>query len=228
MRAVRWAWAEPPPAGTGFDDRLEAGALLGRALERYRGRGALVLGLPRGGVPVAAEVARHLEAELDVVVARKLGSPLSPEVAVGAVTADGILVLNDDLIAALAVPPEYIESVRQVEMAEAHRRERDFRGDRVAREIAGRVVIVVDDGLATGSTMRAALRAVRRQDPALLVAAVPVGAPDAVQDLAGEADEVVCLLTPAGFRSVGEHYADFRQVADAEVRRILHHAPRPP
>lgn len=209
------------PAPVRFGDRREAGEFLAARLERYRGPDTLVLGLPRGGVVVAAEVARRLGAELDVVVARKLGSPISPELAIGAVTADGARVVDDRLMKALGVTERYLEAVSAREQAEARRREGRFRGGRPAPRIAGRTVLVVDDGLATGSTMRAALRAVRRQGPGRLVAAVPVGPPDACAALREEADEVVCLLTPADFDAVGRWYDDFRQVEDEEGVRLL-------
>jgi len=214
------------PSGPGgfpprYADRRDAGAWLAARLEAYRGAGLLVLGLPRGGVVVAAEVARRLGAELDVVVARKLGSPISPELAIGAITADGARVVDDHLVRALGVSERYLESVAAREQAEARRREARFRGGRSPPRITGRIVLVVDDGLATGSTMRAALRAVRRQEPGRLVAAVPVGPVDTCAAMQREADEVICLQTPAEFGAVGQFYDDFRQVEDDEVVRLL-------
>jgi putative phosphoribosyl transferase len=204
-----------------FADRRAAGAALAQRLERYRGSHPLVLGLPRGGVPVAAEVARHLDGELDVVVARKLGSPVSPELAIGAVTADGVRFLNTKVIEMLDVPAAYIERVAADQQAEAQRREARFRGGRAPLRVAGRTVILVDDGLATGATMRAAVRAMRTQGPARLVVAVPVGAPDACAALRTEVDEVACLAEPPDFGAVGFYYADFGQVDDAVVEELL-------
>jgi putative phosphoribosyl transferase len=204
-----------------FVDRRDAGVSLAAALQRFRSSDVVVLGLPRGGVPVAAEVARRLDAELDVIVARKLGSPDSPELAIGAITADGERVLNEDVIGLLGVSPAYLEAVSSAQQAEARRRETRFRGGRPAPRITGRTVVLVDDGLATGATMRAAVRAVRKRGPSRLVVAVPVGSPDACRALRAEADEVVTLGEPEYFTAVGSFYRDFRQVEDTEVQRLL-------
>jgi putative phosphoribosyl transferase len=207
--------------GTLFRDREDAGAALAKRLEQYRGTHALVLGLPRGGVPVAAQVARALDTDLDVVVSRKLGSPVSAELAIGAVTANGGRFLNEDMIRMLNVSEPYLAAVTQTQQAEARRRETLFRGSRPAPLIAGRTVILVDDGLATGATMRAAVRSVRQQKPQRLVVAVPVGSPQACAGLRGEADEVVCLYEPEGFGAVGYYYADFTQTEDSDVQALL-------
>jgi predicted phosphoribosyltransferase len=204
-----------------FRDRVEAGAQLAGQLQQYRGQGALVLGIPRGGVPVAAEVARALDADLDVAVARKLGSPISPELAIGAVTANGGRFLNEEVIRDLQVSPAYIEAVTAEQRAEAERREQRFRGGRPPQRMQGRTVILVDDGLATGATMRAAVRAVRRQQPARLVVAVPVGSREACVALAEETDEVVCLHMPDPFWAVGLYYERFEPVEDGEARATL-------
>lgn len=211
-----------------FRDRADGGRFLGKHLSAYKGKDALVLGIPRGGVPVAAEVARLLDVELDVIVARKLGAPHSPELAIGAVTANGGRYLNEDMILDLGVSPEYVESVTAEETAEAKRREERFRGDWPKASIKNRVAILVDDGLATGATMRAAVRSVRLHEPARIVVAAPVGSVEACAALRKEADEVVCPRTPVEFMAVGLYYEDFGQTQDAEVRQILHehHAAR--
>ena len=208
-----------------FGDRREAGDALANSLARYRTADVLVLGLPRGGVPVAARVARALDAELDVLVARKLGSPISAELAIGAVTADGDRFLNEDVLRELDVSETYLEAVTAVQRAEARQREARFRGSRPAPRIAGRTVILVDDGLATGATMRAAVQSVRQRQPGRLVVAVPVGSREACEALRGEVDEVVCLHEPEYFGAVGSYYRDFEQTDDDEVRRLLDEAP---
>lgn len=222
------AQAFTEPLRLPFADRREAGQRLAAALDQFRGQGAIVLGIPRGGVPVAAEVARALNAELDVIVARKLGSPHNPELAIGAATANGGRWLNDDIIRQLQVSPAYIAEITTREMAEAHRREHLFRGGREAPTLTGRTVILVDDGFATGATMRASARSVRTHDPARLVIAVPVGAPETCEELQGEADEVVCLATPSPFYAVGLFYRDFGQTEDEEVTRLLQEGGRRP
>jgi predicted phosphoribosyltransferase len=209
------------PAFRAFRDRADAGARLAERLEAYRGPDALVLGIPRGGVPVAAEVAARLGGELDVVVARKLGAPGQPELALGAVTADGGRFLNEDTVRELQPSEAYLEAVTAREMAEARHRERRFRGGRPAPRVRGRTVILVDDGLATGATMRAALRAVRARGPARLVVAVPVGSRQACEALRAEADEVVALHQPEPFLAVGLHYQHFEPTEDTEVERLL-------
>jgi putative phosphoribosyl transferase len=207
--------------GALFKDRADAGAQLGRRLAAYKSKGVLVMGIPRGGVPVAAEVARALDAELDVVVARKLGAPISSELAIGAVTADGCRYLNDAIVRELAVPITYVEEVTARQSAEAKRRETLFRGDRAADVVQARTVILVDDGLATGATMIAAARSIRARRPARLVIAVPVGSPEACEALKAEADDVVCLSIPENLWAIGLHYRDFRQTEDADVQHLL-------
>jgi putative phosphoribosyl transferase len=204
-----------------FRDRRDAGEALVKSLQQHRDAHALVLGLPRGGVPVAAQVARALNADLDVVVSRKLGSPVSAELAIGAVTANGGRFLNEDLMRTLNVSEAYLTAVTETQRAEARRRETLFRGSRPAPVIAGRTVILVDDGLATGATMRAAVRSVRLQRPKRIVVAVPVGSPEACAALRDEADEVVCLYEPTYLGAVGYYYRDFEQTQDRDVQTLL-------
>lgn len=204
-----------------FADRVEAGRMLAQNLEEYEGENALVLGIPRGGVPVAAEVAKAIGGELDIIVARKLGAPGSPELAIGAVTSNGGRYLNDRVIGEFGVSNEYLERVTAAEMEEAHRRETTFREGREPPAIAGRTVIIVDDGLATGSTMRASVRSVRQHSPAKLIVAVPVGAAESCAAIAEDADEVVCPHKPEVFWAIGQFYENFEPTEDEEVRRIL-------
>ena len=204
-----------------FIDRIDAGSSLADALAGEAGPGTLVLGLPRGGVPVAAEVARALGAELDVLVARKVGAPQQPELALGAVTASGELYLDTDLVNHLRVPRETLDVIIARERDEAARRETRFRAGRTFPAVAGRTVIVVDDGLATGATMRAALRELRRLGPGRLVVAVPVGARRTCEALGAIADRCICLRTPADFHAVGQQYEDFRPTTDDDVDAIL-------
>ena len=215
---ARWTTPDEPLP---FRDRSEAGRRLGDRLSRFKGEHPLVLGIPRGGLPVAAEVARALGAELDVIVARKLGAPMQPELAIGAVTADGGMYVDDRLIRDIGVTRAYLERVRADEIAEARRREMRFRGGHSPLPVAGHTVILVDDGLATGATMRAAARAVKAAGPAKLVIAVPVGAAETCAALEREADEVICLAQPWPFHAVGLHYEDFGQTTDEEVERLL-------
>lgn len=206
---------------TPFEDRIHAGRVLADRLGPYRGGNVLVLGIPRGGVPVAAEVARRLDADLDVIVARKLGAPDQPELAIGAVTANGGEFLNEEILQAVGASEKYVERARQEQIAEARRREALFRGDRTIEPVEGRVVILVDDGLATGATMRAAVASVRKHHPARLVVAVPVGSQEACDALRAEADEVVCPSIPEYFGAVGYFYRNFDPTEDAEVVKIL-------
>lgn len=205
-----------------FGDRSEAGRALAAALADYSGRGdVLVCGLPRGGVPVAAEVARRLAVELDVVVVRKLGVPGHEELAMGAVASGGVLVRNEWVIRRLGITDARLAEVVEHERREVAERERRFRGDRPARSFEGRTVIVVDDGIATGSTMQASIEALREAGASSVVVAVPVAPPQACAEMRELADEVVCLVTPERFQAVGLYYDDFRQTSDDEVRRLL-------
>jgi predicted phosphoribosyltransferase len=204
-----------------FRDRTHAGQALAGRLEHYRGEPRLiVLALPRGGVPVAFEVARALNAPLDVFIVRKLGVPGHEEYAMGAIASGGVRVLNPQA-AGLGIPQHALESVAAREQSELERRERLYRGDRPPPVLEDHVVILVDDGLATGSTMRAAVTAVQQLKPRRVVVAVPVAAPETCDEFRREVDEVVCALTPAYFRAVGIWYEDFEQTTDEEVHALL-------
>jgi len=206
-----------------FRDRYEAGQLLAQRLEFLQGReGLLVLGIPRGGVVVAAEVARALGAPLDVFIARKLGAPHNPELAVGAVASSGEIVLHQDLIAALGVPQSYVDAEIERQRAEIGRRLKAYRGDRPAPDFKDKIVILTDDGVATGATMRAAIQALTSTDLRELIVALPVGPPDTVQELADMVDQMICLQTPTIFWAVGAFYMEFGQTSDAEVIQLLH------
>jgi len=204
-----------------FRDRVDAGQRLAKRLESYCNASPVVFAIPRGGVPVGAEIARGLGAELDVVVARKLGAPFHAELAIGAVTADGERFLNQDIISQLQIDDAYLERITKEQGEEASRREQLFRGGRPPVDIKGRTALLVDDGLATGATMRAAARSLRKREPGRLVVAVPVGSPEACRALLNDADEVICLAQPDPFYAIGLYYEHFEQVEDAEVLRLL-------
>ncbi|HEX8201614.1 MAG TPA: phosphoribosyltransferase [Isosphaeraceae bacterium] len=205
-----------------FRDRREAGRVLAEGLAEYAGRpDVLVLALPRGGVPVGFEVARALGAPLDAFLVRKLGVPGHEELALGAIASGGVRLLNDDVVRRLQIPPEVIDAVAAAQGEELERRQRAYRGDRPAPPVRDRVGILVDDGLATGASMRAAVAALRRQGPARIVVAVPVAARSTCAELRGEVDRVVCARTPEPFRAVGLWYEDFSQTTDEEVRDLL-------
>jgi putative phosphoribosyl transferase len=205
-----------------FKDRTEAGQRLAVKLAAYADRqNVLVLGLPRGGVPVAFEVANALKAPLDVFLVRKLGVPSQEELAMGAIASGGVRVLNEEIVKALRLTEATIDRVAQKEQQELERRERLYRDNRPVPALQGRTVIVVDDGLATGATMRAAIEAVRQQQPARLVVGVPVSSFETCQEIGSEVDEIVCVETPRPFYSVGLWYKDFPQTTDEEVRDLL-------
>jgi putative phosphoribosyl transferase len=205
-----------------FRNRTDGGRLLAAKLAHYAGRrDVLVLALPRGGVPVAFEVARALDAPLDVFLVRKLGVPGHEELAMGAIASGGIRVMNDDVVRGLRIDDWTIEQVVQREQAELERRENAYRGDRAPPEIQARTIILVDDGLATGSTMRAAVAALRQQAPQRIVVGVPTAAPSTCDELGQEVDEIVCATTPAPFYAVGMWYQDFSETTDEEVRHLL-------
>jgi putative phosphoribosyl transferase len=210
-----------------FRNRTEAGRELARMLESYRNRpDVIVLALPRGGVPVAYEVAIHLNAPLDVFVVRKLGVPGHEELALGAISTGGVRVLNYDVVYSTGIMDSAIDALAEAEGKELERRERAYREDRPAPAVEGRIVVLVDDGLATGATMLAAARALKKQRPAKVVVAVPVAAPEVCEQFRKEVDEVVCAATPQPFRAVGLWYEEFPQTSDDEVRELLARAAR--
>ena len=205
-----------------FRDRTDAGRRLAARMTEYAGRSdVLVLALPRGGVPVAFEVARALRAPLDVFLVRKLGVPGQEELAMGAIASGGVRVVNEAVVQHLDIAPEMIDAVTAREQGELERRERAYRDDRPAPDVRGRTVILVDDGLATGSTMRAAALALRQQGPARVVVAVPVASREACAEFRGEVNDIVCAATPEPFMGVGRWYEDFSQTTDEEVRSLL-------
>jgi len=213
-----------------FRDRIDAGEQLARALSEYKGRDAAVLALPRGGVPVAAEIAKVLSAPLDLILVRKIGAPFQPELAIGAVVdgASPTIVRNEDLIRESGVSEKEFAGICAREQQEIERRRREYLAGRAPLDPKGKVAIVVDDGLATGATMRAALRATRARGPSELVMAVPVAPRDALEGFAKEADRIVCLDTPEPFGAVGYFYRNFDPVGDEEVMALLRqYAPKP-
>lgn len=211
-----------------YRDRAEAGRLLADELQRYAGRSdLLILALPRGGVPVAYEVAEALGAPLDLLLVRKLGLPRHKELAMGAIAFGGVRVLNEELVRRMHISAEAIDAVAEEEARELRRREKVYRGERPAPELRDRCVIVIDDGLATGATMRAAISALDAQKPARIIVAVPVAPPSTVAELRAEVDDIVCPATPESFMSVGQWYEEFPQTDDAKVRELLQKAWKP-
>ena len=208
-----------------FQDRSEAGRVLAKRLEQYKNRpDTLVLALPRGGVPVAYEVARALHAPMDIFLVRKLGVPGHEEVAMGAIASGGIRILNEDLTRQINIPERIIDAVTAREQEELERHERLYRGARRVPSIRGKTVIVIDDGLATGSTMKAAIAALRQQQPAKLIVAVPTAPPETCESLRTDADEVICAVTPDPFWAVGAWYRGFDQTTDEEVHDLIRRA----
>ena len=212
----------PQVSSQPFTNRAEAGELLAARFTELADRdGVIVLALPRGGVPVGYEVARSLRVPLDVFVVRKLGVPGHEELAMGAIASGGVRLLNHEVVDALGIPGALIDQVARREQAELERRERLYRGNRPPVSLTNKTVILIDDGLATGSTMRAAVAAIRRQEPARIIVAVPVGAPSTCEEMRDVADDVVCLRTPEPFVAVGLWYRDFSETSDAEVGELL-------
>ena len=227
-RATRWFRTHLDAAGRDhvelpFANRRTAGRLLAGQLLKLKDANPLILALPRGGVPVAYEVATKLDADLDLLLVRKIGAPHHPEFGIGAVVdgADPQILVNRDVLDQLGVPTGYIHNEAHKQLREIERRREEYLGGRKPVPVAGRTVIIVDDGIATGGTVRAALRAIRQKKPAKLVLAVPVGAPDSILSLERECDEVICLVTPDPFYAVGAHYEEFEQTTDEEVRELL-------
>jgi putative phosphoribosyl transferase len=205
-----------------YRNRSNAGKILAAHLSDYAEReDVIVLALPRGGVPVAFEVAKILRAPFDIFLVRKLGVPGQEELAMGAISTGGVRVINVDVVDYLRIPETVIDSIAAEELHELERRQRAYRGDRSELDLRGKVVILIDDGLATGSTMRAAVAALRQQDPARIVVAVPVSAPQTCDEYRMGADEIICVVTPEPFYGVGQWYEDFSQTTDQEVRDLL-------
>jgi len=209
-----------------FRDRRDAGRFLARKLLAFYARrpDVIVLALPRGGVPVGYEVAKALQAPLDVFLVRKLGVPGQEEYAMGAIASGGVRVLNEEAVNALGIPQPVIDAVTEREQQELERRSRAYRGERPPPDVRGRAVILVDDGLATGASMQAAVQALGRLGPARIVVAVPAAPPETCEELRKSAEEVICAISPEFFRAVGYWYEDFSQTSDEEVRRYLHYA----
>jgi putative phosphoribosyl transferase len=207
-----------------FRNRREAGRFLAGKLMKFAGQDVAVLALPRGGVPVAFEVAQALHAPLDVFLVRKLGLPEYGELAMGAIATGGVRVLNEQVVRSLNITEAVIDAVAAKETAELERREHEYRSNRQPVPVAGKIAILVDDGLATGSSMRAAVQSLRQLAPARIIVAVPVGAPETCAEMGGEADEAICARTPDPFYAVGLWYRDFAQTTDAEVCELLKQA----
>jgi len=204
-----------------FKNREEAAKRLAKELTEYREKNPVVLAIPRGGVVVAYEVAKALNAPLDLIIPRKIGAPGNPELAIGAVTEDGTTILNQHLVAELGISKEYIELEKEEQIQEIRRRIRVYREDAPPQSLEGKTIILVDDGIATGATMKAAIHSIRKQRPSAIVVATPVGPPDTVEELRREVDRLVCLIVFEPFFAIGQFYEDFSQVNDDEVIRLL-------
>ncbi|XUX00978.1 MAG: phosphoribosyltransferase family protein [Dehalogenimonas sp.] len=214
-------WRILSRSGEPFADRTEAGNLLAAELKDYTGRNTVVLGIPRGGMAVARQIALQLDANLDIVLSRKLRSPGQPELAFGAISEDGQVSLNQDVVRMLDISEDFVEREKAFQLAEIKRRNRIFREVSPRVPLNGRVAIITDDGVATGATFKVALAAARHEKPGKLIAALPVGPEDTIKSLARDADELVCLRSPADFGAVGQFYRRFEQLDDADVLDIL-------
>ena len=205
-----------------FRDRVDAGKRLAEELLEYKERDVIVLAIPRGGVIVGYQVAHRLSAPLDLIIPRKIGAPMNPELAVGAVSQDGTIVLNNEFVKMLRIPESFIKEEAKRQIWEIERRMKKYRGEgKPLPMLKGKTIILVDDGIATGATMRAAVVSIKKQKPAALVVAVPVGPKDTIMTLKNEADRVVCLETPEFFHAIGQFYEDFRQISDEEVIQLM-------
>lgn len=207
--------------GEPFSERIEAGRLLAGELMKFRGKNAVVLGIPRGGIVIAREIALALEARLDIVLTHKLGAPGNPELAIGAITEDGNVFLNEALAGQLGAESSYVQQEKASQLSVIKRRVEQYRKVLPKVSLKDAIAVITDDGIATGATMKAALWAARKEHPERLIAALPVGPPDTIQDLAQDADEVICLRVPSFFAAIGQFYLDFSQVEDSEVLEIL-------
>jgi putative phosphoribosyl transferase len=204
-----------------FENREQAGKKLAKELKKYAGKNIIVLAIPRGGVIVAKEIAKELNSKLDLIVPRKIGAPWERELAIGAVAQDGSLVLNEDLIKELGIPKEYIQKEKEKELKEIERRLKVYRGNKKFPELKNKIVVLVDDGIATGATIKAALKFIKNQKPKKIVIAVPVAPLDTLKELEKEVDEIICLEKPKFMGAISEFYLDFKQVEDEEVVEIM-------
>jgi predicted phosphoribosyltransferase len=204
-----------------FKDRIQAGQKLAEKLLEYKDKNVIILAIPRGGVVVAYEIAKVLNAPLDLIIPRKIGAPYQPELAIGAVTQDGTIILNEDIISYLPIPENYIEAEAERQKKEIERRLIKYRGSAIEPKLENKIVIIVDDGIATGATMLAAIASIRKKKPLKIIAAVPVAPPESLEKIKEYADEIVCLQTPEPFFAIGQFYERFEQLEDEEVIDIL-------
>jgi len=204
-----------------FENREEAGKKLAKKLLEYRGKVAIVFAIPRGGVVTAYEIAKVLDTPLDIIIPRKIGAPGNQELAIGAVTEDGTTILNTRLVTMLDISDAYIESEKAKQIEEIKRRVKTYRGERLRKEFEGKIIILVDDGIATGATVRAAIHSLRKGNPSFIIVAIPVGPPDTIQELTREVDKLICLITYEPFFAIGQFYMDFSQVPDRDVINLL-------